>query len=225
MISDDGGFTCLRCKAAFTRNDNLQRHLRFVCGVEPQFRCDFCAYSAKRKEALSRHLRSAADALFKSSVPRNLDLSYYISSEGRYCCPQCPDKVYKNKRNLKRHLCQMAYVSSLCHLCGVLMDTKVNLVIHMNTVHSTSHPKLWDLCPFRPFKCTRCKGYLERPFRCGNCTKSYKHRHNLRRHSKYECDGISRFVCHLCSKAYTQKSSLKQHIMMTHSQEAASCIY
>lgn len=48
-------------------------------------------------------------------------------------------------------------------------------------------------------------------FKCGKCEKSYKHRPNLYRHSKYECDGVPKFICELCGKAYTQKVTLKQH--------------
>ena len=43
------------------------------------------------------------------------------------------------------------------------------------------------------------------------CDKAYKHKPNLYRHSKYECDGVPRFVCEICGKAYTQKVTLKQH--------------
>lgn len=48
-------------------------------------------------------------------------------------------------------------------------------------------------------------------FKCGKCDKAYKHRPNLYRHAKYECDGIPKFICELCGKAYTQKVTLKQH--------------
>lgn len=55
-----------------------------------------------------------------------------------------------------------------------------------------------------------------KPFQCAKCDKSYKHRPNLIRHSKYECDGIPKFNCPLCIKVYTQNSTLRQHILALH---------
>ncbi|CAG9864643.1 unnamed protein product [Phyllotreta striolata] len=52
---------------------------------------------------------------------------------------------------------------------------------------------------------------LSKKFKCMRCSKAYKHRPNLYRHAKYECDGVARFVCDQCGKAYTQKASLKIH--------------
>ena len=53
-------------------------------------------------------------------------------------------------------------------------------------------------------------------YRCPKCGKGYKHKPNLYRHAKYECDGISHFVCAICNKAYTQKVTLKQHVLALH---------
>lgn len=56
----------------------------------------------------------------------------------------------------------------------------------------------------------------DKKFKCMKCDKSYKHKPNLYRHSKYECDGVPRFVCEICGKAYTQKVTLKQHVDSLH---------
>lgn len=55
-----------------------------------------------------------------------------------------------------------------------------------------------------------------RPFDCKKCGKAYKHRPNLYRHIKYECDGVPKFVCKFCGKAYTQNSSLRNHVNVFH---------
>lgn len=59
----------------------------------------------------------------------------------------------------------------------------------------------------------------ERPFTCKTCGKSYKHKPNLIRHCKYECDKIPRFQCQWCLKKFTQNSSLQYHIKCKHDLE------
>lgn len=56
----------------------------------------------------------------------------------------------------------------------------------------------------------------DKPFKCDKCMKSYKHKPNLIRHRKYECDGIAHFPCEVCGKSYTQKSNLRHHIITLH---------
>lgn len=36
---DSTGYSCPRCGNAYTRPHSLNRHIRFECGVEPQFEC------------------------------------------------------------------------------------------------------------------------------------------------------------------------------------------
>lgn len=41
---------------SYKHKASLRTHQRFECGKEPQFKCPFCRYSAKRKTSLKKHL-------------------------------------------------------------------------------------------------------------------------------------------------------------------------
>lgn len=52
------GHECLRCGHIFTRMDNMKRHLKYVCGMPPQFQCILCSYATKHKYVLAIHMKS-----------------------------------------------------------------------------------------------------------------------------------------------------------------------
>ncbi|KAI4482928.1 hypothetical protein M0802_013587 [Mischocyttarus mexicanus] len=51
-------YSCLRCGNAYTRPHSLNRHIRFECGVEPQFECPICHKKSKHKHNLLLHMRT-----------------------------------------------------------------------------------------------------------------------------------------------------------------------
>ncbi|XP_012261698.1 protein jim lovell isoform X3 [Athalia rosae] len=52
------GFSCPRCGNAYARPHSLNRHIRFECGVEPQFECPICHKKSKHKHNLVLHMRT-----------------------------------------------------------------------------------------------------------------------------------------------------------------------
>lgn len=51
-------YYCPRCGNAYTRPHSLNRHMRFECGVEPQFECPICHKKSKHKHNLLLHMRT-----------------------------------------------------------------------------------------------------------------------------------------------------------------------
>lgn len=47
---------CGRCYKGIWRKYNLQKHLKFECGVEPQFKCLACSKSFSLKANLKMHM-------------------------------------------------------------------------------------------------------------------------------------------------------------------------
>ncbi|XP_012270339.1 zinc finger protein 90 homolog [Orussus abietinus] len=55
---DASGYSCPRCGNAYARHHSLNRHIRFECGVEPQFECPICHKKSKHKHNLMLHMRT-----------------------------------------------------------------------------------------------------------------------------------------------------------------------
>ena len=47
---------CDKCERAYVSKQNLSRHKRFECGVEPKFVCDYCGHKSKQKSHTLRHI-------------------------------------------------------------------------------------------------------------------------------------------------------------------------
>ncbi|KYQ50650.1 Longitudinals lacking protein, isoforms A/B/D/L [Trachymyrmex zeteki] len=54
----DSYYYCQRCGNAYTRPHSLNRHMKFECGVEPQFECPICHKKSKHKHNLLLHMRT-----------------------------------------------------------------------------------------------------------------------------------------------------------------------
>lgn len=52
------GYSCSKCGNAYSRPHSLSRHIRFECGVEPQFECPICHKRSKHKHNLLLHMRT-----------------------------------------------------------------------------------------------------------------------------------------------------------------------
>ncbi|RZB39176.1 hypothetical protein BDFB_000078 [Asbolus verrucosus] len=133
-------------------------------------------------------------ALIRENLPLNqivgliLFFLGYVVVDGMIMCKRC-GKKYKYKKNFQRHVkyeCHKPPQFS-CYFCPSRFTQNSSLKTHMATHHHVYDIKIHKL------------------YRCPKCGKGYKHKPNLYRHAKYECDGISHFVCAICSKAYTQK--------------------
>lgn len=71
-----------------------------------------------------------------SGLPRYLDFRDCVRSDRKYFCPRSPNRVYKNSRNLKRHIRYETANSTICHLCSLNFPDKSSLIRHLHIRHS-----------------------------------------------------------------------------------------
>lgn len=50
-------FPCPTCPRSYMSKYALQKHLRFQCGMEPQFKCPFCPHRTYLKENMKVHFK------------------------------------------------------------------------------------------------------------------------------------------------------------------------
>ena len=85
-----GMATCQQCQQTFGRTNSLTYHLQEKHG-QNQIRtgCQFCTKTFARPEHYHRHLRNQHNQTLKPP---------------RYPCPVCPNKIFKRKDHLRKHL-------------------------------------------------------------------------------------------------------------------------
>ena len=57
-VPSEAVYKCARCGNSYASPHSLNRHLRFECGVEPQFECPLCHKKSKHKHNLMLHMRT-----------------------------------------------------------------------------------------------------------------------------------------------------------------------
>lgn len=66
---------CRKCQKSYTYKKNLQRHLKFECGVVPRCKCPYCEYCTRYNHSLKTHMQSQHNhmiQLYKSDNSQNL---------------------------------------------------------------------------------------------------------------------------------------------------------
>ncbi|RZC34332.1 hypothetical protein BDFB_007396 [Asbolus verrucosus] len=190
-------FRCGRCPKSYKNPETLQRHLKYECGIEPQFICAICSRKFKRKFHLSRHMLSQHDyqsrwstsALFPpvATCHATVTIFRYVlgEEEGRYWCQVC-GKSYKHYPSLWRHLkreCGKDFKFA-CDYCGV--------------------------------KFMQEKALLKHEYACRNCWKTYAKKSTMARHMKYECGKMPMFGCSKCPYRGYQKTHVERHLSRKH---------
>lgn len=56
-------YECMKCHKNYKHKHILKRHLKFECGIEPQFQCSLCGHKSKRKYEMTVHIRTKHNIL------------------------------------------------------------------------------------------------------------------------------------------------------------------
>ncbi|CAG9864625.1 unnamed protein product [Phyllotreta striolata] len=123
------GYSCSDCGKAYKVKSSLSNHRKWECGKEPRFKCLYCAYKAKQKVHLVRHLRKLHRVL--DSEELNHAVVHFKEK-----CPQC-HKLYKNRKSLISHRSRDCGrpKHNICEVCFEAFKRKEHLRGHMIRRH------------------------------------------------------------------------------------------
>lgn len=63
------GFNCPTCGRVYKLKSSLRNHQKWECNREPAFACNYCAYRAKQKMHIARHMeRMHKEKIFKQEL-------------------------------------------------------------------------------------------------------------------------------------------------------------
>lgn len=161
-VDEKNKHVCPFCRKGFSKNSNLQLHIRVHTGERP-FTCAFCEKAFVQKGHLNAHLRThtGEPAITKKQLAQCSSVIYHIRTQDR-------EKPYG------------------CSICKIAFAQKCTLDTHMRT-HTGEKPFRCPICE-RGFS---QKGTLNvhirthtggKPFSCPTCNKAFAYKHLLQTH-------------------------------------------
>ncbi|CAL1539680.1 unnamed protein product [Lymnaea stagnalis] len=140
------GYKCFICGKALSQKCNLVTHTRLHTNEKP-FRCDICAMSFPRKDALTHHIlrhmglsgkRPYACGTCNLTFRTNSQLSTHTrthTGEKPFKCQVC-DKYFRREQHVKIHsLVHTDERPFKCDVCGEKYKQKGSLVAHREKQH------------------------------------------------------------------------------------------
>lgn len=168
------------------------------------FQCEVCGRSYKHAGSLINHKQTHKTGLFHCGICqkqfynlmalKNHSRSHFESK--RYRCPECP-KAFRLQKQLASHQ-------------RVHRDQKrdASLRPSRRPPHVKRASKM--VSSVHPLAAAKHQSDSEeRPYRCEECGRTYRHAGSLLNHQKSH--KVGHFTCTLCSKAYPNLMSLKNH--------------
>uniref|UniRef100_A0ACB8EVS5 Uncharacterized protein n=1 Tax=Sphaerodactylus townsendi TaxID=933632 RepID=A0ACB8EVS5_9SAUR len=171
---------------------------------ERPFRCEVCGRSYKHAGSLINHKQTHKTGLFHCGVCqrefynlmalKNHNRTHFETK--RYRCLECP-KAFRLQKQLASHqrVHRDRKRDPLCQPYKRLPNCR-----RADKSDNSSHPGNATKHRLDP---------EERPYRCGDCGRTYRHAGSLLNHRKSHKTG--HFACPQCGKAYPNLMSLKNH--------------
>ncbi|XP_055541196.1 zinc finger protein 493-like isoform X2 [Wyeomyia smithii] len=168
---------CGFCDKKFSKLENVQAHIKAVHIGERPYICEECGKAFGTKGTLTQHQITHSD-------------------EKPFQCAYCPKK-FKNLSRLKTHEDIHNDTLYVCPHCGLQLNTKRTLKMHM-VVHSD-----------------------QKRFKCQYCGNEYKRSKALKTHLLLHT-GLRPYQCPFCEKTFANGSNCRSHKKKAHPKELAA---
>ena len=210
-------FSCDHCEKAFTRRNNLLRHIRmdhefiyfekYFCQKESKLSCNHCDKSFTLRSNLNRHIRTVHQKVkpiscpfFASTTMQNLKQNCHQM----HSCELC-QLMFKNKPSLDSHIKEAHQNEQhICKLCEKRFDRLSTLKMHLQAVHENRGPFICDVCGISITQ----EAELAAHVKSTKCGKAF--------FKKYSLSFLFNFPCNLCEQSFISLTELTEHTKTTH---------
>ncbi|XP_017464493.1 PREDICTED: zinc finger protein interacting with ribonucleoprotein K-like [Rhagoletis zephyria] len=185
MEPDIPDFKCERCKKIYPTERQLELHARTHLALQ-----DKVSVMRQHPQGIHEKKKPYVCEVWGRSMKTLAALSEHKlvhTNDTPYECEVC-QKAFKTKARLRVHLETHTLSSYLCSECGLSLNTRRTLQMHM-IVHSDAKRYKCDFCPTAFKRAKALKNHLilhtgMRPYKCNFCEKTFSNGSNCRSHKK-----------------------------------------
>uniref|UniRef100_A0A915BZU6 C2H2-type domain-containing protein n=2 Tax=Parascaris univalens TaxID=6257 RepID=A0A915BZU6_PARUN len=209
-------FTCEHCGHTFTLKHNMYTHIaNYHTGegktLRPRgkrYRCLKCGWMCRTTNEVKSHQRRAHD------TPK----------EKCHTCIMC-NKNFRSQGLMREHY-STVHLNERPYECTICMTSfgrrgglrRHNIMKHSDFVYACPYEE----CTHPGFKCSKaltahiCSVHTHiRPYKCGQCERSFVRRNDLRTHEALHSATLEH-ICDICGQKFKRASYLKRHSKTRH---------
>ena len=191
--------------------------------------CEVCGWICNESESLEAHMHShTGEKSMECGVSVPVD-----TSADTHTCKLC-GMVFSVNEEFCKHVVEVHKNSVddqsrfVVPHTNTATDKNQNLQQKENKLHKDNILELYDICGCKKPKSRQSfkthmilKHTTERPFKCGQCTLTFKLKSHLTRHAMLHAN-VRRFLCQYCADSFQHKPGLMSHIFKHHADKLNS---
>ncbi|XP_033231791.1 zinc finger protein 816-like [Belonocnema kinseyi] len=190
-------YECDKCARTYKHEKSLTQHLKYECDVTPRFK--YLEGMSEPREPTGiwdggQHFYTTNYTSCKNYSAQTL--IFYDDDETL----EIKEEIIENQNTTSKKR-NKKYESKLC-------------VVDLRKDNILSTEK--KLCSKKKQKVHESKCKPGKTYKCKKCARSYKQKHTLKSHQKYECNVMPQYNCQFCGKLFKRVFSRNRHVRVVH---------